>query len=266
MDATFAEAVEWRAELQPCCSPLEAVGDLCIRTKQGIEYRRLCIEGATKEDADFNDGIEARLLLPGITEYALGLSKRIVSSTIAALIFRRAIKNCGSISDNTRKFLGQIDSLELNNGDTIKFATAWKSINDWYWEIADPNGVQNDAGKGIRDLLEHRNVIMQVNLGATDNTWYCDLSIHNKDGEFLKNMVLEYLKKAVHGLCDLYDIVHDSLHVDVVGRCETEINWILPYGQQFSVVGKFDDYIAFWPSFGKDNVITTEKSRIQFAR
>lgn len=229
------------------------------------EYRRLCIEGATKEDAEFNDGIEAHLLLPGITEYALGLCKRIVSSTIAALIFRGAIKNSGSISDNTRKFMDHIENVELNMGDTKQFAVAWRSINDWYWEIADPNNVRNDSEKGIRDLLEHRNVIMQVNLGATDNSWYCDLSIHGKDGEFLKNMVLEYLKMAVHGLCVLYDQIHDSLHVDV-NSCESKINWILPYGQQFIVVGKFDDYIAFWPSFGKNNVITTEKSRIQFAR
>jgi len=230
------------------------------------EYRRLCIDRETKEDADFNDCTEAHLLLPGITEYALGLCKRIVSSTIEALIFRGAIKHSGSISNNTRKFLAQIENVELNMGDTKQFAVAWKSINDWYWEIADPDGVQKDAEKGIRDLLEHRNVIMQVNVGATGNTWYCDLSIHNKDGEILKQMVLEYLKKAVHGLCRLYDQVHDSLYIDVVDSGESKINWVLPYGQQFSVIGKFDDYIAFWPSFGKDNVITTEKSRIQFAR
>jgi len=149
-------------------------------------------------------------------------------------------------------------------GDTKQFIAAWRSIYEWYHEIADPNGVQKDAEKGIRDLLEHRNVIMQVDLGATGDTWYCDLSIHNKYGGILKQMVLEYLKKAVYGLCLLYDQVHDSLHIDVVDNGESTINWVLPYGQQFCVVGKFDDYIAFWPSFGKDNVITTEKSRIQF--
>jgi len=51
------------------------------------EYRRLCIEGGTKEDADFSECTEANLLLPGVAEYALGLCKRIVSSTIEALIF-----------------------------------------------------------------------------------------------------------------------------------------------------------------------------------
>jgi hypothetical protein len=45
---------------------------------------------------------------------------------------------------------------------------------------------------------------------------------------------------------------------------ESKIYWVLPYGQQFSVVGEFTDYISFWPSFGVDNVITTEKSS-QFA-
>ena len=149
-------------------------------------------------------------------------------------------------------------------GDTKQFAAAWKSINDWYWEITDPDGVQKDAEKGIRDLLEHRNVTMQVNVGATGNTWYCDLSIHNKYGEFLKQMVLESLKKAVHGLCHLYDQVYDSMSIDVFDSGKSTINWVLPYGQQLSIVGKFDDYIAFWPSFGQDNVITPEKSRVQF--
>jgi len=214
------------------------------------EYRRLLIESVAKGGSEFNDSLEAHFFLPVIVEYALGLTKRIVSSSIDALIFREVFKDRGNISRRTRKFLTQIENLKLIKGNSNQFVDAWKSINSWYWEIADSDNVQDDTEKGIRDLLEHRNVVMQIHLGAVGDHWYCDLCIINKNCQILRKDVLKYLKRAVHGLCQLYDRMYESLGIKDSIKNESEINWVLPYGQVLLLFGKSDDYIAFWPSFG----------------
>jgi|694.fasta_scaffold04441_25 hypothetical protein len=230
-------------------------------------FRRVLIQNCKDEGGDCNKFHQAELQLPRDAEVAFHLCKRIVAATIEALSARGSFTNDDSLSTQTRKFLKNIADVRMADGINVPgFIGAWKRLDDWYWDLADPDGVKTDSQKGIRDLLEHRNVILQVSCGASDDQWYCDLVVFNSKQEVLKSGVLECLQKTVHGLCRLYDGIRDSIDATAWNSdnkiCENGY-WILPFGYCLHVTGEYCDYIYFWPEFGAANVITKNTSQIR---
>lgn len=228
--------------------------------------RRVLIQNCKDEGGDCNKLHQAYLQLPRDTEVAFNLCKRIVQATIEALHARGTFLNNGSLSPETGKFLKNIEDVKMAEGINVHgFIGSWKGLDDWYWDLADPHGVKADSQKGIRDLLEHRNVILQVNTGASGDQWYCDLVVYNSKQQTLKSGVMECLQKTVHGLCRLYDGMRDSIDVtdwNSDNQIIEDGHWILPSGYRLHITGEYCDYINFWPEFGETNVITKNSSRI----
>jgi hypothetical protein len=263
--------LQWLAKGHHGYTPSRALLDQWERlafTLRDISHcRRVLIQTCMDKVGNCNKSHEASLQLPRDTEVAFHLCKRIVAATIEALGARGAFINNHSLSTQTRKFLKNIGDVRMAEGINVHgFIGAWKGLDDWYWDLADPDGVKDDSQKGIRDLLEHRNVVLQVNLGASDDQWYCDLVVFNSKQQILKSGVMECLQNAVHGLCRLYDGMRDSIDV-TAWNSDNEIcengHWILPFGYRLHVTGEFYDYIHFWPEFGENNLIAKKFSRIR---
>jgi hypothetical protein len=245
---------------------------IILSNSQKIFYSSTGMFQADMCDTNFDDDaavFDAYSKLPLYTEYVFGLCKKIIHATIDAMKYRGIFRNKDGISSNPKVFLKGLDNLELSEGFDGKIIEGWKAVDEWYWILADPSkdskDREDDTKKGIRDLLEHRNVILQVDCGADGDNWYCDVDIYGTKYQILKRSILEELKKIVRGICHLYDCMWMAISPELHAYDDNFIEngfWILPYGYRLHVTGEFCDYVYFWPEFGEDNWITEKARRI----
>lgn len=123
--------------------------------------------------------------------------------------------------------------------DVEKLQEAVKEGSGWFDQLA-----REGSMKGIRDMLEHRGVSIQVSHAKPANGPWRTHATFGRTGTHLPPQpeLLSTLKEIVAGFCAFCTLICSSVKWD---HCYKD--WVVPYGDAIVLFGNEDDSVAFWP-------------------
>ena len=128
--------------------------------------------------------------------------------------------------------------------DTNVLRQAFERHSGWLDKLRDSTGENGALQKGIRDIMEHHPIAVQVyHSRVGDRPWELNANLgeHGVNTSFHSELI-PTLKIIVTDMADLWTMVCRATSLPVAEKL-----WVAPYGDAVVLTGNDDDSTAFWP-------------------
>ncbi len=200
------------------------------------------------DDERRNTSHEASSLIPLYIDLAFVYVRR-MADHFARASRHVLFKHAGSTPREYKSFrLVIADEAKLQRLEPICDAKVLREAverhSGWLDKLRDSTDENGELRKGIRDILEHHPIAINVqHLQVDDGPWEvnANLGYPGIDASFRPDLI-PALKVIVADMAGLWTMICDS-----AGLPAAEKLWVAPYGDAVLLTGDEDDSTAFWP-------------------